>query len=187
MQCKKCGKYKPRNEFYQSAKSWCKECMKKYTHDRYYYLRSGLKSKMCKVCKDVYPFVDFTRKPNGKYNIVCIHCQGKQEGRQLSIVPKPKPIANPTIKTNIKTTKKMEKNVKKGAPKVSVLTKITDRLFGKKYYANVINRRGTTSLEMSSFIFATKQEAEKHRISLEMNLSFQWVETISFRSREGYV
>jgi hypothetical protein len=135
---------------------------------------------MCKVCKDVYPLVDFTALPNGKYGTVCIHCQGKQEGKQLEMkIPKQ---SKPT-----KPIKPMEQTIKKGAPKVSVLTKILDRLFGKKYYVNIINTRGTAKCEMSSFIFGSRQEAEKHRISLEMNLSFQWVETISFRSREEYV
>lgn len=191
--CKRCGEIKPLSEYYKDSDSWCMECHRSYQNAKVAYSQQGIKSKMCKVCKCVRPLNQFAFKPNGKRSRVCNVCREANEGAQLqlSIAPKtnpnPNPIAKTNAKTNIKTTRKMEKNVKKGAPKVSVLTKILDRLFGKKYYANIINRRGTTSLEMSSFIFGSRQEAEKHRISLEMNLSFQWVETISFRSREEYV
>lgn len=153
--------------------------MKKYQHDVHYYHRSGLESKMCKVCKDVHPLVDFTRKPNGKYGRVCVHCQRKQDGRQLEMrIPK---------QTKQPKAKPMEKKQNAVAPQVSVLTKIADRLFGRKYYVNIINTRGTGKCEASSFIFPTKQEAEKHKINLETNRSYQWVETISFRSKRKYV
>ena len=179
-QCKKCGKFKPHTEFYESTKSWCKECMRKYSHDKNYYHRSGLKSKMCKVCKDVYPLVDFTVLPNGKHGRVCIHCQGKQEGKQLEMKI-PKQAKPKTIKQ-----KPMEQTIKKGAPKVSVLTKILDRLFGRKYYLNIINVVGTGQCEASCFIFPTKEMADRHKDSLRTNLRYQFIETISFRSRIKY-
>ena len=68
----------------------------------------------------------------------------------------------------------------------TVLTAIAEFLLGKKYYANIINTRGTTCTEISSFIFCTRQEAEKHRQDLSTTMSYQWVETISFRSRNEY-
>lgn len=63
---------------------------------------------------------------------------------------------------------------------------IAEFLLGKKYYANIINTRGTNRREICSFIFATRQEAEKHRQQLSTTMSYQWVETISFRSRNDY-
>ena len=68
----------------------------------------------------------------------------------------------------------------------TVLTAIAEFLLGKKYYANIINTRGTDRNEISSFIFSTRQEAEKHKQDLSTTLSYQWVETISFRSRNQY-
>ena len=44
----------------------------------------------------------------------------------------------------------------------TVLVAIAEFLLGKKYYANIINTRGTDRNEISSFIFCTRQEAEKH-------------------------
>lgn len=179
-QCKKCGKLKPRTEFYESTQSWCKECMKKYSHDKEHYKRSGLKSKMCKVCKDVHPLVDFTALPNGKYGRVCIHCQGKQDGKQLEmIIPKQSKLKQPKAKP-------MEQPTTEVAPKVSVLTKITDRLFGRKYYINIINLVGTGKCEASCFIFPTLEMAISHKESLKFNRSYQYVETISFRTKKQY-
>ena len=68
----------------------------------------------------------------------------------------------------------------------TVLTAIAEFLLGKKYYANIINTRGTDRNEISSFIFGTRQEAEKHKHELSTTLSYQWVETITFRSRNQY-
>lgn len=68
----------------------------------------------------------------------------------------------------------------------TVLVAIVEFLLGKKYYANIINTRGTDRTEISSFIFCTRQEAEKHKQELSTTLSYQWIETISFRSRNEY-
>ena len=68
----------------------------------------------------------------------------------------------------------------------TVLVAIVEFLLGKKYYANIINTRGTDRTEISSFIFCTRQEAEKHRQELSTTVSYQWIETISFRSRNEY-
>lgn len=68
----------------------------------------------------------------------------------------------------------------------TVLTAIVEFLLGKKYYANIINTRGTDRNEISSFIFGTRQDAEKHKQELSTTMSYQWIETISFRSRNEY-
>lgn len=59
-------------------------------------------------------------------------------------------------------------------------------LFGHKYYANIVNTRGTDRFELASFIFRTRQEAEQHRQRLATTRSYEYVETISFRSRHQF-
>ena len=68
----------------------------------------------------------------------------------------------------------------------SVLQAVIAFLFGNKYYANIINTKGTNKCEITSFIHRTKQEAEEHRHNIESTMSFIWIETISFRSRKKY-
>ena len=68
----------------------------------------------------------------------------------------------------------------------SVLQAIVAFIFGHKYYANIVNTRGTDRFEVASFIFLTKEDAIKHRRSLDTTRSYQYVETVSFRSRMVY-
>lgn len=68
----------------------------------------------------------------------------------------------------------------------TLLTKIIDFIFGKKYYATIINTRGTSKCEICSFIHCTKAEAEKHKQEIQGTMSFLYVETISFRSYKDY-
>lgn len=69
----------------------------------------------------------------------------------------------------------------------TVLKEIIAFFFGRKYYANIINTRGTAKCEICSFIFHTKEDAEKHRRALEGTMSYTYIETISFRSRHEYL
>ena len=68
----------------------------------------------------------------------------------------------------------------------TVLKEIIAFIFGRKYYANIINTRGTTKCEICSFIFTTKEAAEEHRKTIDGTMSFSYMETISFRSRIDY-
>lgn len=68
----------------------------------------------------------------------------------------------------------------------SVLQAIVAFIFGHKYYANIVNTRGTDRFEVASFIFLSKEEAIRHRRSLDTTRSYQYVETVSFRSRMVY-
>lgn len=68
----------------------------------------------------------------------------------------------------------------------TVLKEIIAFLFGRKYYANIVGTKGTDKTELCSYIFHTKEEANRHRDSLLTTLSFQYIETISFRSRKEY-
>jgi hypothetical protein len=68
----------------------------------------------------------------------------------------------------------------------TVLKEIIAFIFGRKYYANIINTRGTSKCEICSYIFCTKEEAEKHRVEVDGTMSYSYIETLSFRSRKLY-
>lgn len=70
--------------------------------------------------------------------------------------------------------------------KKSLFQTIVDFILGEKYYANIINTRGTVKCELCSFIFTTKEQADKHAEELRTTLSFEFIETVSFRSRIIY-
>lgn len=69
---------------------------------------------------------------------------------------------------------------------MDLIKRILAHILGNKYYANIINTRGTNRCEISCFIFRTREEAMKHKFSLDANRSFMFVETISFRSHKRY-
>lgn len=66
----------------------------------------------------------------------------------------------------------------------TVLKEIIAFLFGRKYYANIIATKGIAKQEICSYIFSSREAADKHRIEIETTLSFSFVETVSFRSRK---
>lgn len=68
-----------------------------------------------------------------------------------------------------------------------LIEEIVAHLFGRKYYANIINMRGTLRAELCCYVFASKAEAEEHRLSLDGNMSYKWLETVSFRSKQNYL
>ncbi len=69
---------------------------------------------------------------------------------------------------------------------MDLLNKILAHILGNKYYANIINTRGTDRCEICCFIFHTKEEALKHKFTLDTTRSFLFIETVSFRSRKKY-
>lgn len=68
----------------------------------------------------------------------------------------------------------------------SLFQRIAEFFFGYRYYANIINVRGTDKCEISCFIFRSAVEARKHADKLRSTLSFDFVETVSFRSHQVY-
>ena len=66
---------------------------------------------------------------------------------------------------------------------MTIIQSIIAMILGQKYWANIINTRGTDRIELSCFIFTTREDADKHARSLDGNRSFQHIETINFRSR----
>ena len=65
----------------------------------------------------------------------------------------------------------------------TVLQAIIAHLIGHKYWVNIINTKGTERCETTSYIHPTREAAEKHKQEIEATTSFQWVETVTFRSR----
>lgn len=72
------------------------------------------------------------------------------------------------------------------AKETTIIKSIVELILGKKYYANVINVKGTNDIELTSFIHRDKESALKHKRDIESTHSFMWVEMISFRSRKEY-
>ena len=66
------------------------------------------------------------------------------------------------------------------------MKRVIEKLFGRRYWANVINTRGTDKCELCCFIFRTRAEADEHRRTIDGTVSFMYVETVSFRSRKAY-
>lgn len=83
------------------------------------------------------------------------------------------------MKTTIKNSNTMNE---------TVLQRIIAFIFGHKYYANIIRTYGLGgTVDLSSFIHPTKADAIEHRKVIAQTASFEFVETISFRSHETYV
>lgn len=66
----------------------------------------------------------------------------------------------------------------------TVLKEIMAFLLGRKYYANIIATKGVAKQEICSYIFATREAAERHRLEIETTMSFLFIETVAFRSRK---
>lgn len=66
----------------------------------------------------------------------------------------------------------------------TILNEILAFLFGRKYYANIVYRKGVSIIEICSYVFPSKELANKHREQIETTLTFKYLETISFRSRK---
>lgn len=70
--------------------------------------------------------------------------------------------------------------------KESILQRVIAVFIGHKYWCNIVNVVGTDRHEMTSYIFSQKSDADAHRKRINSTLSFEYVETISFRSRHHY-
>lgn len=68
----------------------------------------------------------------------------------------------------------------------TIIQAIVALILGHKYYANIVNTRGTDKCEIASFIFCTREDALRHRRQLDTTRSYLYVETVSFRSRKLY-
>lgn len=70
---------------------------------------------------------------------------------------------------------------------MTLIETILEFVFGRKYYMNIFHRIGTNAVSASSLFFGTKEEAINHREKNETNITYRFVETVSFRSRNLYV
>jgi hypothetical protein len=76
------------------------------------------------------------------------------------------------------------KNNLKKRKNMNLINAILDFILGRRYYANIVNIRGRSDLEICSYIFKTKAEANKHKSEIDTTLSFLFIETITFRSKK---
>ncbi len=70
--------------------------------------------------------------------------------------------------------------------KTTPLKEIMAFLFGRKYYANIVNVRGTNECEICAYIFSSEEAVREHIASLNATLTYTFIETITFRSRMVY-
>ncbi len=66
------------------------------------------------------------------------------------------------------------------------LRKLYHRIFGYRYYAVIIGTQGAGIYEVASQIHRTKKSAEEHRMRIVNTLTYVYIETIKFRSRNDY-
>ena len=64
---------------------------------------------------------------------------------------------------------------------------IIEVILGKKYYVCVLNQVGTPKYHVNSVMFRTKEEVKAYRDGLMNNRSYQYIETVSFRSHKDYI
>lgn len=69
---------------------------------------------------------------------------------------------------------------------MNIIQAIIAMILGQKYWANIINTRGTDRCELACFIFTSREDAEQHRRDLDTNTTFLYIETVTFRSRRQY-
>jgi hypothetical protein len=69
----------------------------------------------------------------------------------------------------------------------TIINEIIAFLFGRKYYANIISIRGTSEIEICQYVFKSLQEAKAHQQKVESTITFNFIETVSFRSRKQLV
>lgn len=69
----------------------------------------------------------------------------------------------------------------------TIIQRVISFLFGIRYYINIVCTKGIGKYEACSFIFTNKEDAMRHKRDLQLhNMSFVYVETVSFRSQLVY-
>lgn len=63
-----------------------------------------------------------------------------------------------------------------------IVRRITERLFGRKYYAVIIGEAGSDRYDLASQIHPTRCSAMAHRRRIEQTRAYMYVTTISFRT-----
>lgn len=64
--------------------------------------------------------------------------------------------------------------------------KLIQRIFGRKYYANIVHDRGTNERLLSSFIFPSRERAYAHRHELLLNRPFASPKHVVLRRRRFF-
>ena len=63
-----------------------------------------------------------------------------------------------------------------------IVRRITERLFGRRYYAVIIGEAGSDRYDLASQIHPTRESANEHRRRIEQTRAYLYVTTITFRT-----
>lgn len=63
------------------------------------------------------------------------------------------------------------------------LKKISNRLFGRRYYAVIVGEAGSDRYDIASQIHTSRASAEAHRRRIIQTRSYVYITTVKFRSR----
>lgn len=71
--------------------------------------------------------------------------------------------------------------------KISFIQRLTERIFGKKFYISVIAQKGTSQYFVNSTIFRSEQEVKAHKLHVERDCpSLSYICYYSFRSHNDF-
>lgn len=63
-----------------------------------------------------------------------------------------------------------------------IARRITERLFGRRFFAVIIGEAGSDRYYLASQIHPSRQSAEAHRRRIEQTRTFVYVTTVTFRT-----
>ena len=71
--------------------------------------------------------------------------------------------------------------------KISIIQRIIERIFGKKFYIAVVAQNGTNAYFVNSTIFRTEEEAKAHKRHVKQDCpSLHYICYYSFRSHNDF-
>lgn len=70
--------------------------------------------------------------------------------------------------------------------KVSMIQKIVDSIFGRKFYVCVVGMVGSGEYFVNSTIYRSLDDVERYKESLKNNSSFDFISCHSFRSHNNF-
>lgn len=71
--------------------------------------------------------------------------------------------------------------------KISFIKRITERIFGKKFYISVVAQKGTNTYFVNSTIFRSEEEVKAHKRHVERDCpSLTYICYYSFRSHNDF-
>lgn len=66
------------------------------------------------------------------------------------------------------------------------MRKLLEQIIGRKYYVIIVGERGSDRYDMASQIHISRESAEAHRRRIDATRTYQYITTVSFRSRHHF-